>query len=140
MSEQANAPRVWMRWALALAMATGTVAGSIVPAFAQDDQAAAGAPAEQPSDDQTFEQIVAGNLSEATGQEIVAAEPAPEQAPAEQPAADQAPADQAPIEQAPAEEAPAESAPVEQAPAQQDFTEQAPVEAAPVEEAPAEQV
>src|SRR5262245_35712343 len=30
MSEQANAPRVWMRWALALALATGTVAGSIV--------------------------------------------------------------------------------------------------------------
>ena len=64
MSEQANAPHVWMRWALALAIATGTLGGSIVPALAQDDQSAASSSADaQPSDDQTFEQIVAGNLS-----------------------------------------------------------------------------
>ncbi len=37
MSEPTNAPRVWLRWALALALATGTVAGSMVPALAQDD-------------------------------------------------------------------------------------------------------
>ena len=95
MIEQANAPRVWMRWVLALAMATGTVAGSVIPALAQDDQSQAGASSDaQTNEDQTFEQIVADNLSEATGQEIVAADPAPEQPPADQPTTEQAPVDQ----------------------------------------------
>ena len=133
MSEQANAPHVWMRWALALAIATGTVAGAVIPALAQDDQSSAGASsAAQPSENPTFEQIVAGNLSEATGQEIVAAEPAPEQPAADQPV-EQAPADQTASESAPVEEAPAADAPVEEAP-----VEQAPVEEAPVEQAPAQ--
>ena len=37
MSEPTNAPRVWLRWALALALATGTVAGSMLPTLALDD-------------------------------------------------------------------------------------------------------
>ena len=37
MTESTNAPRVWLRWALAFALATGTVVGSMLPALALDD-------------------------------------------------------------------------------------------------------
>ena len=37
MTEPTNAPRVWLRWALAFALATGTVVGSMLPALALDD-------------------------------------------------------------------------------------------------------
>ena len=41
MSEPTNALRVWMRFALALALVFGTVAGSVAPALGQEDSAAA---------------------------------------------------------------------------------------------------
>ncbi len=74
MSEQAKAPRVWMRWAVALALVSGTLAGAIGPAFAQDDPPAADAPA---VDQQTGDVVV-------VDEPVAVEEPVVEQAPVEQ--------------------------------------------------------
>ena len=79
MSEQANAPRVWLRWALALALASGTVAGSIAPAFAQDDQASGEQTEEVAAEEPSFTEIVEQNLTE----EIAPQAPVEEAAPAQ---------------------------------------------------------
>ncbi len=75
MTEQANAPRVWLRWVLALALTTGTVAGSIVPVFAQDDPPVEEPVAEQPTEEAApVEEAVvveAAVVAEAPLQEIV---------------------------------------------------------------------
>ena len=87
MTEQANAPRAWMRWAIALALISGSVAGSVAPAFAQDN--GQGEPVVEQSADET--------------------------APADEAPVEQAPAEDAPVvEEAPVvEQAPV----VEEAPA-----------------------
>ena len=122
MSEPTNAPRVWLRWALALALVGGTVAGSIAPALGQEDPAAAEPVDEQPVEE-TQPAAEAPQPEESQFQEAVEAALVAEttEAPVEEAAVEEAP----PAEAPPVEEPPVEE-PVADAPAQEAATEQTP--------------
>jgi hypothetical protein len=151
MTEPTNAPRVWLRWALALALATGTVAGSMLPALAQDEATGTEAPADQSTGEEAApvaeEQAPAEPVAVPTEESVaatepVAAEPVTEPAPVpeEQSFADiveanliKAVGGEAPPPDAPAEETTQEETP----PAEASVAQDAPADAAPVDEAPA---
>ena len=121
MSEPTNAPRVWLRWALASALVCGTVVGSIAPALGQEDpeeaQPAAEAPAPEASQ---FQEAVEAVLTEET------TDPAVEEAPPEEaPPAEAQPAEAQPVAADPAEAPPAEE-PAADAPVQEAVTGQTP--------------
>jgi hypothetical protein len=110
MSEQANAPRVWLRWALALALATGTVGGSIAPVFAQDDPPAEEPVAEQPVEEAAPVEEQPAPVEAAPVQEVVEAPPIEEVAPVEQaPPVEEAP----PVQEAPPVEEPVTDVPAD---------------------------
>jgi len=112
MSEQANAPRVWLRWAVALALTMGTVAGSIVPVFAQND-----APVEEPAPEPVeapapVAEESASVAAEPSFAEIVEAELVEAVAPVEAlPPVDEAPP---PVEETQVQDVPVEEVPVEE--------------------------
>src|SRR4051812_46380700 len=104
MSEPTNAPRVWLRWALASALVCGTVVGTIAPAFGQEDSAATesvdGQPAEeaQPAaeapatEESLFEAAVGALLTEETTEAPVEEAPPADAPPADAPPAEAPPA------------------------------------------------
>src|SRR3712207_4303049 len=94
MSEPTNVLRVWMRFALALALVIGTIAGSIVPALALDETTVVEQPANQGSDGAPAPEVVeapAPEVVEAPAPEVVEA-PAPEVVEAPAPEVVEAPA------------------------------------------------
>jgi hypothetical protein len=111
MSEPTNAPRVWLRWTLALALATGAVVGSIVPALGQEDPAEEAQPAaEAPPEESQFQEAVEAALVAETTEAPV----------------EEAPPAEAPPEEAPPAEAPPTEEPVADAPVQEAATDQTP--------------
>ena len=92
MSEPTNAPRVWLRWALALALATGTVAGSVLPVLAQDEATGTEAPAEQSTVEEAApvaeEQAPAEPVEAPAEEPVAAAEPVAEEPVAAEPVPD----------------------------------------------------
>ena len=114
MFEPTNAPRVWLRLALASALVCATVAGSIAPAFGQEDpaeeeQPAAEAPAPEGSE---FQEAVGAILAEETTETAVEEAPPEEAPPAEAQQAEAPPAEE-PAADAPVQETAAD-APVEE--------------------------
>src|SRR3954464_5426640 len=110
MSEPTNAPRVWLRWALASALVCGTVVGTIAPALGQEDSGEAQPAAETPAPEASqFQDAVEAALTAET------TEPAVEEAPPEEaPPAEAQPAEARPAEEPPVEE-PAADTPVQEA-------------------------
>src|SRR5215213_6457712 len=101
MTEPTNAPRVWLRWALAFALATGTVVGSMLPALALDDTSLA-----QPAANEAAAVAAQQAAAEAAAQAQAEADAAAAtQTQTDQPAADQAEADAAEAAQAEADAA-----------------------------------
>jgi hypothetical protein len=114
MFEPTNAPRVWLRLALASALVCATVAGSIAPAFGQEDpteeaQPAAEAPAPEGSE---FQEAVGAILAEETTETAVEEAPLEEAPPAEAQQAEAPPAEETAAD-APVQE-PAADAPVQE--------------------------
>ena len=112
MSEPTNAPRVWLRWALASALVCGTVVGSIAPALGQEDPAEEAQPAaETPAPEASqFQDAVEAVLTAET------TEPAVEEAPPEEaPPAEAQPAEGHNRQSTPPPEEPAADTPVQEA-------------------------
>src|SRR3954471_14120052 len=107
MSEPTNAPRVWLRWALASALVCGTVIGTIAPAFGQEDPAATesadGQPAEQAQPAADAPACEESQFEEAVGAALTAkttAAPVEEAPPADAPPAEEQQTDE-PVTAAP---------------------------------------